>query len=339
MRLRDLDLSVGGLQPGRRNAITDVRGVAAGHLDLRTPATASGLTAILPHPAGLGPQALFVGRWSVDGGEGLTGLGVAEDFGTISSPLVLAPAAAAGAVYHGLIRYGLDRDPGLSTSTGWPPLVVAIDESAGNAPAALRSGLDVEAVARVLAAAGAEVVEGTSGIGSALSSFGCPGGVGSASRVDLGPGNWTVGLLLAASGGDPGNLAVDGYPLRSHLQPLHPPSPPGTLAVVVATDAPLIPLQLQRLAGRCAIGLARVGILDAVTREGVAIAFSTVPAPDGDGGEREIVPEPDLEPLFQAAIEASQEAVLNALLAADPATTGALSVQDWPEAVRLSRSQ
>ena len=102
---------------------------------------------------------------------------------------------------------------------------------------------------------------------------------------------------------------------------------------------PLLPLQLQRLAGRCAIGLARVGILDAVTREGVAIAFSTVPAPDGDGGEREIVPEPDLEPLFQAVIEASQEAVLNALLAADPATTGALSVQDWPEAVRLSRSR
>ena len=339
MRLRDLDLSVGGFQPGLRNAITDVEGVAAGHLDLRTPATASGLTAVLPYPAGLGPRALFAGRWSVDGGEGLTGLGVTEDFGTISSPLVLAPAVVAGAIYHGLIRYGLDRDPGLSTSTGWPPLVVAIDEAADTAPAALRTGLDAEAVSRVLAAAGAEVAEGRTGIGSALSSFGHPGGVGSASRINLGSGSWTVGLLLAASGGDGGNLAVDGYPLRSHLQPLHPPSPPGTLAVAVATDAPLIPLQLQRLAGRCAIGLARVGILDAATREGVAIAFSTVPAPDGDGGEREIVQEQELEPLFQAAIEASQEAVLNALLAAGPATTGALPVEDWPEAVRLSRSQ
>ena len=331
-RLRDLDLVVGRLTPGARNAITDVAGVRVGQVHLLHPPLRSGITGVMPHPLVVTRRRLFVGRWALDGGPGMTGLGVAEDLGTLSSPILLAPAAVAGRVYDALIQHGLGRDPGLSTDTGWPPVVVPVHQ-ASNPPAGLRRSVNEAVVKGVLQAATEEVAEGGVGIGSGLSCCGYGGGVGTASRVAEVDGlTHTVGVLVAASGGAPGNLSVDGYPIGNFLRPPPAPSAPGTLAAVVATDAPLIPLQLDRLSGRCVIGLARVGVLDAVTREGLVLGFSTVPAPAGDGGERALISEAVLPTLFQAVVEAVEEAVLNALLAS--AGEGSLPLNGWVEEVQ-----
>ena len=201
-RLRDLGLAVGGLSPGQRNAITDVGGVRVGQVEFIDPPLRSGLTGIIPHPFDVERRRLFVGRWALDGGDGMTGLGVAEDFGTMSSPIFFAPAAVAGKVYDGLIQHGVSRDPGLSTDAGWPPVVVPVDQAAGNPPADLRRRVNEEVVNRVLQAAGEVVAEGAVGIGSGLSCFGYIGGIGSASRIARVDGHErTVGVLEAASGG------------------------------------------------------------------------------------------------------------------------------------------
>ena len=126
---------------GPHNAIVDVAGVSVGHVDIRTPDLHTGLTAIVPYPAAVAERKLFIGRFSIDGGDAMSGLGVAEDFGTFSSPIVLAPTPVVGRVYESLIRHSLGRDTGLSTVAGWPPVVVGIDDTAVNDPVLVRKVL------------------------------------------------------------------------------------------------------------------------------------------------------------------------------------------------------
>ena len=113
-----------------------------GHVDIRTPDLHTGLTAIIPYPASVEERKLFIGRFSIDGGDAMSGLGVAEDFGTFSSPIVLAPTPVVGRVYESLIRHSLGRDTGLSTVAGWPPVVVGIDDTVCQRPRARPQGPD-----------------------------------------------------------------------------------------------------------------------------------------------------------------------------------------------------
>ena len=340
MRLSDLGLRIGHLEPGPNNALSDVDGVTTGHLAVDQDGLYSGLTAVMPHPPQVERRRLYMGRYALDGGDGMTGLGVEEDFGTFSSPIVLAPAPAVGRVYEGLIRYGMGRDPGLGTNTGWPPVVVGVDDSGWNAAPLIHQRLGENHVAQLLAQLGAGVAEGEVGIGRGLAACGFKGGVGTASRQR---GEYAVGALVAANSGTPGGLAVDGYRVELEYsndlggqgaQGTEPP-PMGTGSVaVVATDAPLIPRQLDRLAGRAGLGLGRAGLLDAASQTGLVLAFSTQPIGSPKGAEEptqaiDMVGEKPLFGLFQAAFEACQEAVVNALLAASAGRLPALRPGPW----------
>ena len=315
-RLRDHGLVVGSLTPGSHNAITDVNGVSVGHLDVTEEDLQTGISCILPYPVEVTKRKLFIGRWALDSGAGMTGLGVAEDFGTFSTPIALAPAAAVGASYEAMIQLGLERDSGLSTLTGWPPIVVPVDDSHTNSPKRVYRQVREGALRRSIAsAAGGVVREGNAGIGRGLSAFGYKGGVGTSSRLvpTAGSGHYTLGSLVAASGGQAHRLAVDGFPIHPWVGKLEAAPEGGCIVAVIATNAPLIPGQLDHLAGRASIGFARVGLLDAGTREGLVLAFSTASA---DQGQTRMVDGDLLRQLFQAAFEACEEAVLNALLAA-----------------------
>lgn len=361
MRLRDLGITVGSLSPGPANAISDVSGVRVGHVDVVEGGLSTGITLVVPYSDGV--RRVFAGRWAVDGGDGMTGLGVTEDFGAISTPVVMAPAAAVGRVYDGLIGHGLEMDSGLPEDAGWPPVVVGVDDSGVNPPALVHRLVREEHLYQALAAASGDgqTHEGGVGIGLGLTAFGVRGGVGTASRRLAGNNGdfaYTVGALVAVNGGEPGNLSVDGYPVGSSLdvEPL-PAEAPRSLAAVVVTDAPLIPRQLDHLAGRAALGLARVGLLDARTREGIVLALSTTGLDDTARAESpatrpvSLVGDGGLPPLYAAAAEACEEAVLNGLLQADPlpgpvtAIVGSatqrrpdrsrsLPTEDWPEEVR-----
>ena len=128
----------------------------------------------------------------------MSGLGVAEDFGTFSSPIVLAPTPVVGRVYESLIRHSLGRDTGLSTVAGWPPVVVGIDDTAVNDPALVRKALTHAHADEALASAGSAVPTGNAGVGGGLQAFGYKGGIGTASRR---AGEYTLGVLTAVNGG------------------------------------------------------------------------------------------------------------------------------------------
>ncbi|MFH1567815.1 MAG: P1 family peptidase [Gemmatimonadota bacterium] len=348
MRLRDLGLAVGTRPTGEANAVTDVPGVRVGHAEAPAAGGRTGLTVLVPF-AGR-PRPVLTGCYAVDGGAAMTGLNVAEDFGTAAGPIALAPAAAAGAAYEALIEYGLEVDPGLPADAGWPPLVIAVDDSAVNDPAAAHRALQPADLHRALAgAAPSRPVEGAVGIGAGLAAFGCRGGVGTASRrvaADGGAG-YLVGALVAANGGEPGRLALNGCPVGPllDLAPL-PLTAPRTFAALVVTDAPLAPRQLDRLAGRAALGLVRVGLLDEHTREGLVLAQSTdaLTAPRAGSALQAVamLGESGMPALFAAAAEACEEAVWNALVAATGAAPtrlrhGAalplLPLRGWPAKV------
>ena len=218
MRLSDLGLTVGSLARGTANAVTDVPGVRVGHTRVSGPGVSTGITALIPYADE--PRPTFTGRFAVDGGGTMTALSVVEDFGTAAAPVVLAPAASAGAVYDALIEYGIGVDAGLPVEAGWPPLVIPVDDTATNDPAAQHRFVRATHLHRALAAATeAPPHEGAAGIGMGLAAFGCRGGVGSASRRLPGPGGgeYIVGALVAANGGEAQRLSVDGFPIGSHL--------------------------------------------------------------------------------------------------------------------------
>ena len=315
IRLRDLGFAAAAAGP--HNAITDVEGVQVGHVDIRTADLATGLTAVVPYLAHIAERKLFIGRFAVDGGAAMTGLGVAEDFGTFSSPIVLAPAPVVGQVYEGLIAYGLARDPGLTTEAGWPPVVVGVDDADFNDAAATHATVAQGQVAEVLRnAVSGPVAMGSAGIGGGLQAFGYRGGLGSASRkID----DYTVGVLVAVNGGAPGDLRLDGQRLPAGRGA----GAAQNFAMAVATDAPLIPRQLARLAERAALGLAHVGLWSPVTREGSTVAFSTTgivqEEREGPTTGLRLMGENGLYPLFAAAAAAAEEAVFDGMLAAEEA--------------------
>lgn len=309
-----------GAAAGPHDAIVDVAGVSVGHVDIRTPDLHTGLTAIVPYPAAVAERKLFIGRFSIDGGDAMSGLGVAEDFGTFSSPIVLAPTPVVGRVYEALIRHSLGRDPGLSTEAGWPPVVVGIDDTAVNDPALVRRAVTHAHADEALARAGRAVPTGNAGVGGGLRAFGYKGGIGTASRR---AGEYALGLLAAVNGGRELHWAGRSLPVGEEM------GKPQTFAAVVATDAPLIPRQLERLAGRAALGLARTGLWNPHTREGLVLAFST----QEPAASVQMVGEERLYSLFAAAAAAAEAAVVDALLAAE--TVGGLKAMPqtgWPEA-------
>jgi D-aminopeptidase len=343
-RLHDLGLCVGKLPAGRLNAITDVAGLSVGYQDVSDNELLSGITVVGPYPAAVGQRMLPIGKWSLARSDSLTGLGVAEDFGTFSSPIALVPDAVVGRVYDSLIQTGLGRDPGLSTYAGWPPVVVGINDSALNLPATTYVSYRDEHLTNALTALEAGVVrQGNQGIGRGLCAFGLKGGVGTASRLVQRPGTtFRVGAFVALNGGELGDLCVDRFPITVGEDRDPFPDRPRSFAAVVATDVPLIPVQCQELAFRATSGLYRVGIADAHTDEGLTLAFSTIPAEpagsDGDHQRFKSAGDDLLRRLAVAAADSCEEAVLNGMLAAESIHRNgvhlkALGIEEWPQAL------
>ncbi len=347
-RLRDLDLSIGTLAAGPLDAITDVPGLSVGHGNITDNDLMSGVTVVGPYPAAVGARMLSIGKWSLARSDSLTGLGVAEDFGTFSSPIALVPDATVGRVYDSLIQHGLSRDPGLSTYAGWPPIVIGLNDSVLNPPVVTYGSFREEHLQKALQHLDAgDVAQGNAGVGRGLCAFGMKGGVGTASRlVQRSEVSFGVGVLVAVNGGEPGDLCVDRYPIAAVERRDPFPGRPRTFAAVVATDAPLIPVQCQQLASRATSGLYRVGLVEARTDEGITLAFSTIPAePAGAAGDHQrfrSAGDDLLRELSVAAADCCEEAVLNGLLAADPIRRNgiqlqALGVEGWPQAVKRFR--
>jgi D-aminopeptidase len=289
-RWRDIAGRVGRLEPGPGNAITDVPGVLVGHSQAES-GEKTGVTIVapplLPAPAG---------TRTVNGFGELTGKLEIEERGTLTSPIYLCGTHAVGTVYDAAVRIS-----GRGPEDVLIPVVGECDDG-DLADSRTTTMGDVERATKALET---EVAEGNVGAGTGMVCFEFPGGIGTSSRR---VGEYTVGVLLLCNFGEREDLDVLGTslgPAPGHMRK------EGSCITVCATDAPLAPHQLRRLALRPLLGLARAGSYASEGSGEIGLAFATNEDGRVEGGE--------LSPFFLAAWEAAHEAVLNCLVAGRPA--------------------
>jgi D-aminopeptidase len=295
-RPRDDGIVIGALEPGPRNSIADV-GVTVGHVTVEH----TGVTAIIPPSL-----PLPAGTAVLNGAGELTGSIEIREWGLLEGPVYLTSTHAVGRVYDGAVSLAIASDPRVGVDDVVIPVVGECDDSwLSDARVAHVQPADV---ARAVSAARADFEQGAVGAGAGMSCFDWKGGIGSASRR---AGDYTVGVLLLTNFGSSEQLRVDGVPVGKLLgeRPDEAPSPAGSCIAVLATDAPLAPLQLERLARRAGLGLARAGSVAHHGSGEIFLAFATTT-------DRSFPDSSELDPLFQAAVDATEEAVLCSLWAA-----------------------
>jgi D-aminopeptidase len=251
-----------------KNSITDVPGVQAGHFTLPDGDIQTGVTVILPYPLSVKNRKLFIGSFASGNWNEWTGLQVAQDFGTFSSPIVLCNATTIGIAYDALISFGHERDQDLPIDNAWPPIVIGLDDGYLNDLRQRRVTHD-EVLQTIKQANDGAVFCGSIGIGRGQCALGAKGGVGDASRsVKIGEQENTLGVLIAANGGT----------LEQNTSQIASVTP--SMVLIVATDIPLMPEQLRQLAEAALRGLDPIVHFADGTQQ-LALAFSTSNTIDG----------------------------------------------------------
>jgi D-aminopeptidase len=329
-RLRELGITVGQLPTGPLNAITDVAGVRVGHATLirDTPTVArTGVTAIWPHAKDVWNEYVYGGFFSFNGNGEMTGTIWLEEQGLISGPIGITNTYAVGVVRDGICALAV-RD-GAKQAFHLPIVAETYDGWLSDAESfPVTQGLVFQAFD---AARSGPVAEGCVGGGTGMICHDFKGGIGTASRVaQTAGGTYTVGALVQSNYGARELFRVDGVPVGREIGgeevPLPkeavPARPDGSIIVVLATDAPLLPIQCKRLARRATTGLACVGGIGSNGSGDIFLAFSTGNVTHADAPlstVRSVSPD-SMTPLFLAAAEATQEAILNSMTAAETTT-------------------
>jgi len=305
VRLRELGLAIGELEPGPLNAITDVESVRVGQTtivegaDVRT-----GVTVVVP------PLPVFAAPHRLNGNGEMTGLEWIREAGVLGSPIAITNTHSVGAVHAALIAYAqrLEDAPDWSlpvVAETWDGFLNDID------------GFHVReehVFAALEDAKGGQVHEGSVGGGTGMVCHGFKGGTGTSSRRAE---EWTVGVLVQANHGARRRLTIDGVPVGRELGPDRipgPTAPTGSIIVIVATDAPLLPHQCERLARRASLGIGRTGGAGETTSGDLLLAFAT--GNELPSEQVAMAPDERINGLFHAAIEATEEAIVNAMLGA-----------------------
>ena len=330
-RARDLGITIGRLPAGPLNALTDVSGVRVGQTTIVSGddgdphAVRTGVTAIFPHEGEPWIDRVYAATHILNGYGELIGINQIAEWGLLMSPVVLTSSLQIGQAYDATVRWVAGRD--IPAGSEVMPVVTECDDSWLSD--VLSFPLSVQDVMAALdGARSGPVDEGCVGAGTGMACFDFKGGIGTASRV-LPPeaGAYTVGVLVLTNYGWRRDLRIDGVAVGVEIDDLMPEShTEGSCVVIVATDAPMLPHQLRRMAQRAGLGLARTGSFAGNTSGEQMLAFSTanrIPwrvepitlrveaVADGRPGEPYL-----LSKLFEATIEATEEAVVNALVAA-----------------------
>ncbi len=329
-RVRDY-LSVGILPPGPLNAITDVADVRVGHASLREGNLRTGVTAVLPHAGNLYREKVTAASAVLNGYGKSVGLMQIDELGTLETPVLLTSTLNVPRAADALISYMFTQDPVIGVTETVNAVVLECFDGHLN-DARVRAVGEAEAIAAVTGAREGPVETGCVGAGVGMRCLGFKSGVGTASRVLLGTG-YRLGVLAVPNFGFAGDLIVAGVPVGRELPAPGQPPERGSCVFVVATDAPLDALALRRVAWRCFLGMARTGAISGVTSGDLAVAFSTTRKAASQ--TRDV-----MNPLFRAAVEAAEEAILDALFAGettagrDGHTVPALPI---PETIALLR--
>jgi D-aminopeptidase len=336
-RARDLGIPFEG-KPGSLNAITDLPGVEVGQKTLIEGSNVrTGVTAIFPR-GHANRKPVYGGYFTLNGNGEMTGRAYLEDFGVVQGPIGISDTNAIGQVYAGIQAWS-SKTFGEAT---WP--VVAETWSGYLNDIEGFHVTSETAIAALDAAKSGAVEEGNVGGGTGMVCFGFKGGIGTASRVvSVGGKGYTVGVLVQCNTGDRSALRIAGAPVgrefgtrwmpcfdpaAAHNAGSMKPCPKGTelpdqgsIIIVVGTDAPLMPIQLNRVAKRAALGLGRLGSYAGNSSGDLIVSFSTAPAEvnhEDQQGPSAITPvaNASIDPIFAATAQATEEAIVNALVAA-----------------------
>ena len=352
-RARDLGVPFDGT-PGPLNAITDVPGVTVGHttiirgsgpLVVGEGPVRTGVTAIWPRGKD-DPAPVFAAWFSLNGDGEMTGTTWVEDRGMMDTPLMITNTLSVGIVHHAVIRYGAARS--VETGDGaWLNALPVVAETWDGTLNDIRGQhvTEADAIAAMESATDGPVVEGNVGGGTGMRCHRFKTGIGTASRVvEVGESTYAVGVLVQCNYGSRDLLRVAGVPVGKEIPDLLPERPggdvdpateppptrrDGSIIVVVATNAPLLPNQLKRVARRISLGLARNGSVSTGGSGDIFMAFSTAnreATVTGSGTARlEMLPNGRLDGIFRATVEGTEEAVINALVAGETMT----GANDW----------
>ncbi len=331
MRARDLGIRIGSLEPGPHDAITDVPGVRVGHTtvvegtDVRT-----GVTVVVPHDGNVWSDPVYAAYHRLNGNGEMTGLPWLDEVGLLHSPVAITNTHSVGVVRDAMVALEVEELPTGVEAWALPVVAETWDGTLNDV-----DGFHVtaeHATAAYRGAASGPVSEGSVGGGTGMVCHDFKGGIGTASRQ---AGDWTVGVLVQANHGRRERFAVNGVPVGLEVGtdvvpgtdgPL--PEGSGSIIGIVATDAPLLPLQCRRLAQRASFGVARTGGVGENSSGDLFLAFATgnrgfarIDVPDAPAvADVRTVASAAMNPLFDAVIEATEEAILNAILASPTMT-------------------
>jgi L-aminopeptidase/D-esterase-like protein len=333
-RARDLGIPLAFGTPGKWNAITDVPGVEVGQTtliegkDVRT-----GVTAILPRGKADGAKKPCLGGYfSLNGNGEMTGIHWVEESGFVEGPIVITNTNSVGVVRDAVISYAAKRWPTKDNDWGWTVWSLPIVAETWDGDLNDIYGMHVKPEHLFKALDGAStgpVAEGGVGGGTGMICYEFKGGIGTSSRVlDAKTGGYTVGVLVQANHGLRHQLRIAGIPVGEEIKeglvrsdaarPTTADAESGSIIIVVATDAPLLPHQLKRLARRAALGLARTGSVAGNGSGDIFLALSTANADAGEEAKLvdvKMLPNDRMGPLFEAVVGATEEAIINAIVA------------------------
>jgi len=347
VRARDLGVRIGSGSPGPENAITDVAGVRVGHTTLVSGDGAlvtgsgpvrTGVTVVVPCED-VGRRLLFAGCHRLNGNGELTGLEWVRESGLLTSPIAITNTHSVGVVRDALVSADVRSRPAGEVFWSLPVVGETWDGTLNDV-----NGMHVRPEHAWQALEGASsgaVAEGNVGGGTGMLCHEFKGGIGTSSRVVAQEhGSFTVGVLVQANYGRRPRLTVAGVPVGLEIPTDEVPAPgggdpplklvppgAGSIIIVVATDAPLLPHQCNRLAQRAGLGVARVGGVGGHSSGDLFIAFATGnadsenPAPDGPlTSAVSMLSDRVIDPLFEAVVDSTEEAILNALVSAETMT-------------------
>jgi D-aminopeptidase len=331
-RARDLGVPFDGT-PGTNNAITDVKGVevgdttlisGSGKLKVGEGPVRTGVTAILPRGRA-SKDAVFGGWFTLNGNGEMTGTTWLEDSGFLDGPVMITNTHSVGVVRDAVIAWKVKRGEPDMEGYWWSlPVVAETWDGYLNDI----NGFHVkpeDAFHALDTAHGGPVEEGNVGGGTGMICNEFKGGIGTSSRVlDTKAGGYTVGILVQCNYGRRDQLRIAGVPVGKEI-PEHPAygEDVGSIIIVIATDAPLIPTQLKRLARKASLGLGRNGSYSGDGSGDIFVAFSTAnPGAASPNGVHDLkmLPNDSLDPLFLATVQATEEAIVNAMVAAETMT-------------------
>ena len=323
---KESGIKIGRGTPGARNLITDVPGVKVGHVTIRDGADVNtGVTAILPHEGNIFQEKVMASSCVINGFGKTMGLVQVEELGTIETPIIMTNTLSIGTAANALIKYMLEQNEDIGVKTGTVnPLVCECNDGVLNDIRGLH--VKEEHVFQALANCSEDFAEGVVGSGTGMCCLGLKGGIGSASRiVKLDDKEYTVGALVMSNFGGAGRLMIEGRHMGQEIKDkLEAQQDKGSIIMLIATDIPLSERQLKRVARRAGVGLARTGSYYGNGSGDIAIAFTTanrVPHYSKTAVmEMKMISDNKIDPVFDMAAEAVEEAIISSLYHAETTT-------------------